>query len=302
MTEIAFIDGGLGQEINKRSSAPAAHPLWSIKVMIEEGPDIIKAVHHDYINAGSKVLTVNAYTATPTRMTANGYGEHFEAAQKTAVRLARDARDEAGADVAIAGCLPPLVASYVASAAHDYEQSLDEFRKIVAMQKDGVDLFLIETISNLSEARAAVTAVTEAGFKAFVSLTIADDLTATLRSGEKLDSVLKALADDGVEAVMLNCSFPEAIDAAMPALAASGLRFGAYANGFTAIDGLTPGSTVDNLEARKDLGPEAYAVHVDRWIGHGASIIGGCCEIGPDHIAFLADHLTGKGHELVKLG
>ena len=130
MTEIAFLDGGLGQEINKRSSAPAAHPLWSIKVMIEEGPDIIKAVHHDYINAGSKVLTVNAYTATPTRMTANGYGEHFEAAQKTAVRLARDARDEAGADVAIAGCLPPLVASYVASAAHDYEQSLDELEKL----------------------------------------------------------------------------------------------------------------------------------------------------------------------------
>ena len=65
MTEIAFLDGGLGQEINKRSSAPAAHPLWSIKVMIEDGPDIIKAVHHDYINAGSKVLTVNAYTATP---------------------------------------------------------------------------------------------------------------------------------------------------------------------------------------------------------------------------------------------
>ena len=70
----------------------------------------------------------------------------------------------------------------------------------------------------------------------------------------------------------------------------------------SALDIYSDESTVDNLEARKDLGPEAYAVHVDRWIGHGASIIGGCCEIGPDHIAFLADHLTGQGHKLVKLG
>ena len=300
MTEIAFLDGGLGQEIDKRSSSPESHPLWSVKVMLEQ-PEIVKAVHLDYIEAGAKVLTVNTYAATPTRMETHGYGDRFEEAQRTALDIIAEARSESGADVAIAGCLPPLVASYVASAAHGYDKSLDMFRLLVEFQNDSVDLFLVETIASLTEARAAVAALKEAGRSPYVSLTVSDDASVTLRSGEPLAGALETLGADGAEAVMLNCSLPEAIDAAMPTLAASGLRFGAYANGFTSVNPLTPGATVDSLTARRDLGPGAYAEHVDRWIDHGASIVGGCCEIGPAHIRHLAGHLKSRGFELVKM-
>ena len=105
--------------------------------------------------------------------------------------------------------------------------------------------------------------------------------------------------DAGAEAVLINCSCPEAVSAAMPLLAGIGVLFGAYANGFVSIEGMQPGGTVEALEARDDLGPVAYAGHAMGWIAAGAAIVGGCCEIGPDHIATLRERLVANGHEIV---
>ena len=88
----------------------------------------------------------------------------------------------------------------------------------------------------------------------------------------------------------------------MPILAGSGARFGGYANGFTSIDKLRPGGVVDVLEARKDLTPEVYAEYVEQWIDMGATIVGGCCEVGPSHIRHLADKLAASGHTITNLG
>jgi homocysteine S-methyltransferase len=83
----------------------------------------------------------------------------------------------------------------------------------------------------------------------------------------------------------------------MPALAATGLPFGGYANAFTPFEeGHAVGSTVESLAARTDLGPDVYASHAMAWVAAGASIVGGCCETGPDHIAALARALAEAGH------
>ena len=66
MTDIIFLDGGLGQEINKRSFNIKSHPLWSLKVMYDQ-PEIVLKVHLDFIQAGAKVLSLNNYTATSLR-------------------------------------------------------------------------------------------------------------------------------------------------------------------------------------------------------------------------------------------
>ena len=71
---------------------------------------------------------------------------------------------------------------------------------------------------------------------------------------------------------------------------------GAYANAFTAVDRLKHGSSVDVLAARDDLGPEAYADFAMGWVAGGATIVGGCCEVGPEHIAVLRDRLRRAGH------
>ena len=73
---------------------------------------------------------------------------------------------------------------------------------------------------------------------------------------------------------------------------------GPYANGFTSVGALKHGGTVDVLEARRDLGPESYARHALAWARQGACIVGGCCEVGPEHIAALRQLLLSDGFEL----
>ncbi|MGB1895403.1 MAG: homocysteine S-methyltransferase family protein [Candidatus Puniceispirillaceae bacterium] len=306
MSQIAFLDGGLGQEINNRSSQANSHPLWSVQVMFDE-PDIVVAAHKDFIAAGARVITTNNYTATLPRLTRHGYAEQFDAAHHLAFDLLNRAIDESAdalqreIDVNIAGCLPPIAASYVAEAALNYQDSYDQYTRLIDIQADHVDVFLVETISNITEARAAAAALKDAGQKRFIGLTLADDLSNSLRSGETLEAAIDVLGGDGVDAICVNCSFPEAIDAALPILNASGLRFGGYANGFTSIAGLAPGTTVDNLAARQDLSPAAYAGHAIGWAKAGATLIGGCCEISPDHIAYLHQSLCDAGYKPAKL-
>lgn len=302
MRDIVLLDGGLGQEISLRYTGET-HPLWSIKVMLEQ-PDIVLDVHRAFIQAGARVLTLNTYAATPTRMAMHGFEAQFEDAQTTAIRIANDAIAAEGlarSDITIAGCLPPLVASYVHERAYGYAQSLDEFRQIVALQKDSVDVFFVETMTNWQEASAAITAAKEVGKPVYVAFTLNDDASNQLRSGEKLDWVVEQLAENPPHGVMINCCYPEAVTAAMPVLQKSGLVFGGYANGFTSVKEMQPGQTVDELTARTDLPPAKYADYAMKWISAGAQIIGGCCEISPDHIAELAKQITDAGHNIITL-
>lgn len=300
MTNIIFLDGGLGQEIHNRSSNPNAHPLWSLKVMYDE-PELVTQVHYEFIKAGSKVLSLNNYTATPQRLQKYDSGQFANSHHIAASVLLKAIKqaDINRSDIDIAGTLPPLLASYVKAEALDFETSVEQYKALVAVQKPYTDLFLIETMSNISETKAAISALKEFDEKAMVGFTISDDSTNTLRSGEALEMAVEEILAMGASALMLNCSYPEAIDNALPILAASGLPFGGYANGFTSIKELLPGGTVDNLTSREDLSKIKYAEHVHRWLDLGATIIGGCCEIGPNYINHLRYELENNGHHLI---
>ena len=97
------------------------------------------------------------------------------------------------------------------------------------------------------------------------------------------------------DAILINCSTPEMVTEGLKIVAKSGARFGGYANGFTSVEALVPGSTVDRLSQRKDLGPEEYLEFVKTWIDLGAEVVGGCCEIGPSHIAAITDYCDREG-------
>ena len=101
------------------------------------------------------------------------------------------------------------------------------------------------------------------------------------------------ITEYGPERVLLNCSRPEAVSEGIPILAKLHPHVGAYANGFTKIadDFNKIGATTDLLSARKDLGPAAYAAFAQDWVAAGARTVGGCCEVGPAHIAALAQCL-----------
>jgi S-methylmethionine-dependent homocysteine/selenocysteine methylase len=129
----------------------------------------------------------------------------------------------------------------------------------------------------------------------WVSWTLADEGQPRLRSGETLATAAAALEGIALEARLVNCSRPEAVDAAMADLLALGGPVGAYSNAFPAVDKLKHGGTVDVLGHRDDLVPERYADFALGWAEAGAAIVGGCCETGPEHIAALRDRLLAAG-------
>ena len=117
-----------------------------------------------------------------------------------------------------------------------------------------------------------------------------------MRGGESLAAVIGDLGDAPPDALLINCCTPDSISRALPLLRARGIPFGAYANGFVEIpDDWEEEGGVVQLSSRADLPPEVYAGHAAGWIHAGAAIVGGCCEIGPAHIARLRQ-LIDSGH------
>ena len=294
---ITLLDGGMGQELIRRSGA-APTPLWSTRVMLDN-PELAETLHVDFIKAGAKVIALNNYTATLARLERDASVDLFEPIHNAAKQAALSARDKAGVkDVKIAGCLPPIIASYKPELAPDAERCLAEYRALVDIQKDAIDFMFCETMSTIREAVASATAAREAGLTTLVSYTLDDENPEKLRSGEALVDAVKAVKPLGVKVITVNCSMPETVSAAMPLLVSAFPLVGGYANGFQSIAPLDAGGTTKGLKARRDLTPAAYADYALNWIKAGAKIIGGCCEVGPEHIAEVRHVLTQQGYDI----
>lgn len=289
MRSVALLDGGLGQEIYRRARGVSS-PLWSVAVMLEQ-PEVVTAVHADFIRAGAKTLTLNTYAATPTRLRKQGLHDQICAIHQLAFQALERAIDATGVQVDIAACLPPLTASYQGQPARSFEDVRDEYATLVQLQA-GADVFLIETMTNTLEARAACAAASDLGKPFGVAFRL--EANGRLKSGETLAEAVAAIKGYSPAAVMLNCCDPELVTDAMPELVNLYPIVGGYANAFKSVEAVASGGLVDTLEARPDISPEAYSAQVRQWLADGACVVGGCCEITPEHIRFMADALAGE--------
>lgn len=292
MQTVTVLDGGMGQELVRRSGKDPS-PLWSAQVMLE-APEIVEQLHIDFIKAGASVITLNTYSATPERLEAHSSADLFDPIQKAAGDVAKSAIAKAGvADVKIAGCLPPLVASYHPELTPEKEIAVETYKRIAHAQDACVDFFMCETMASVAETEYALEAASTFGKPVWTALTLDDKNPNCLRGGEPWQDAVRRAQELGAAAVLLNCSRPETISQVWAEFSElCKVPFGAYANGFTSVTDLKPGGTVDSLETRNDLGPEAYAAFAEEWVGKGATLIGGCCEVGPAHIALLAEKFS----------
>jgi S-methylmethionine-dependent homocysteine/selenocysteine methylase len=289
MQSVVLLDGGLGQEIYRRARNVSS-PLWSVAVM-QEQPEVVTAVHADFIRAGAKTLTLNTYTATPSRLRKQDMLEQLATIHQQAFDALKRAIETTGAEVDIAGCLPPLAASYQGQPARSFEDLRDEYALLVRLQSSA-DVLLIETMTNTLEARSACAAASDLGKPYGVAFRLEAD--GKLKSGETLAEAVAAVSSYAPTAVMLNCCDPELMSAAMPALVGMYSCIGGYANAFKSVETLAKGGSVDALEAREDLTPAAYIAHVQQWLANGATVVGGCCDITPAHIRHTANVLAGE--------
>lgn len=294
MTDITLLDGGMGQELIHRAGDRPT-PLWSTQVM-RDHPGMVAAVHGAYFDAGATVATTNTYAIHRDRLARAGVPDAFESLHAMALAEAVSARRPG---TRIAGAIGPLVASYQPGVHPDAAVAIPLYTEIAGIIGPQVDLIICETVASVAHGQAVLAGAMTAGKPVWLAFTVDDEDGTRLRSGEPLAAALAVC--DGAAAVLANCSSPEAIDAAIPVLAKTGLPFGGYANGFTMITKAFLGDapTVDALAQRRDMGPADYAVHVMRWIGQGATIVGGCCEVGPAHIAALSEAIRAAGHRIV---
>lgn len=284
-----LLDGGMGQELLARSTQKVTG-LWSAQILIDS-PELVQRVHADFFNAGADVATTNSYILHRDRLAQFDQESRFESLHIAACEIACRARDvHANTHALIAGGMGPNGRSYRPDLAFNLEQGAEAFAEIARIQAPFVDLFLLETMSSLEQAQGAAMGAKSVGKPVWLALSVDDDDGRKLRSGEMLIDILPIAKELNIDALLINCSTPEAVSIALNELDHQDRPIGAYANGFTKIPDSfkQAGATADILEARQDLGPLAYADFAHKWRASGASIIGGCCEVGPKHIKELA--------------
>jgi homocysteine S-methyltransferase len=192
----------------------------------------------------------------------------------------------------------PLGESYRPDLTPPIEVSTALYSEKARLLAPHVDLILIETISSLDLARGALKGARTTDRPVWLSVSVQDRDGTMLRSGEPVAALADVLAETPADAVLANCSMPEAMSAALADLKPLGLPFGAYANGFSEITPHTHGTSAPEYCARHDLSPERYTDFALQWVAQGATLIGGCCEVGPAHIRHLHARLIAEGHSI----
>ena len=300
MSKITLLDGSIGQELVRRCTDPAT-PFWSTSVMIKH-PHLLRDLHRAYADAGATVMMTNTYAVLYDRLEQMGdLGVPIPGIVSMALDAACAIRElDEHVDRRVAGALGPLMASYRPDRCPPPDEAERMYADSVAHLVERADLLIFETMSSVEQAEGAMRAGDASGLPYWIAATVEDFDGTKLRSGEALSDLALLLSRYRPQALLINCSRPEAVTDGLAILAKLGLPFGAYANGFTKIsDGfLKDAPTVDVLEKRSDLGPSAYADFAMTWVDMGATIIGGCCEVGPAHISEIASRLRAGGHQI----
>ncbi|MEE8079088.1 MAG: homocysteine S-methyltransferase family protein [Pseudomonadales bacterium] len=289
---ITILDGGMGAELIKRKAATRSG-LWSAQALLD-APDMVAQVHRDYIAAGARIIITNSYSTIPSYLSKVALEARFEELSALAARIAREVADESEHDVLVAGSMPPLDESYRADLVPADEIAIPIYRAIASAVNADVDLFICETMSCIREACNAVTAATEisAGSKpVFVSWSLDEQPGGGLRSGETITDAYAALDKFDVQAFLFNCTSLEAISAGLAELSPlTDKPIGAYPNRLHIPEGWTLDSDVQS--SYKEISIEEYVAATRQWLELGATIIGGCCGIGPAYISALNESLN----------
>lgn len=294
-TSFLVLDGGMGREL-LRIGAPFRQPEWSA-LALTEGPDWVVQAHRNFIDAGAQLITTNSYALVPFHIGEERFAAEARDLADLSGRLARQAAHGAPHPVQVAGSLPPLFGSYRPDLfdAADAPRLIDPLIEGLAPH---VDLWLGETLGSIAEVEAVRQALDRAMQQGravdkplWISYTLDNARPGTLKSGEAVPDAVAAAVELGAVAVLFNCCQAEVIGQALPlARAAAGptIAIGGYANRF--IDSHTDeGEANEQIsEMRDDLDPETYVEMVRSWVDAGATLVGGCCGMTPEHIAGLS--------------
>lgn len=297
-----ILDGGMGREL-ARMGAPFRQPEWSALALIE-APQFVRQAHDAFIAAGSQVITTNSYAVVPFHVGEEVFAKQGAELIALSGRLAREAADAAPTPVKVAGSLPPVLGSYRPDL-FEPTKAKRLLSVLVDGLKDSVDLWLAETQSSVVEVELVREVLGNDPRPLWLSFTLKDELNengkAELRSGESVTDAVNAVLRLAGSAILFNCSRPEVMASAVREARevatrhGSKLAIGVYANAFEPSDNKR-GANEGLSDLRKDTDPKGYLSFAEEWVEAGATMVGGCCGIGPEHIAALSEKLGARAH------
>lgn len=279
--KILLLDGATGTELQRRGMPSAVCPeAWCIG-----RPKIIQAIHRAYAESGSDI--VYACTFGANRLKLGEYG--IEDVRGVNRELARLAKAAVGKTVLVAGDIGPTGRFVEPFGELEFERAVDLFKEqVLGLLEGGVDLFVIETMMDIQEARAALLAVRESA-DLFTMVTMTYEKEGRTLNGTDPVTALITLQSLGADAVGCNCSTgPDGmipLIAAMKPLATVPLV-------------AKPNAGMPRLAGREtvfDMSPPDFAAFGKPFAGAGVNLIGGCCGTTPAHIGALKRSLAKTG-------
>lgn len=238
-------------------------------------PDLVKEVHRDYIKVGADIIETNTYGANRFKLGPHGLESQLEKINRTGAEIARQV---AGDRVYVAGSIGPIGRTIEPFGHVPRQEAIESFSlQAKSLAEGGVDLFILETFSNLSEMLTAIEAV-----RAVSDLPIVAQMTVsgsgTTLFGDSPEKIAETLSAQPIDVVGLNCSIgpKETLDAIKRLRAATSLPISAQPNAGNpqSIEGRTIYMST----------PEYMAEFAARMIRSGVTVVGGCCGTSPAHI------------------
>ncbi len=284
------LDGGLATELERRG-ADLRDPLWSAKALVED-PGLIREVHRSYFGAGAEVAISASYQASFEGLADRGFDrEGATRLLRRSVEIAREAAEGFGGGARlVAASVGPYGAVLGNGAEYtgDYDRDEDELvafhqPRLEALAAAGPDVFAVETIPSIVEARALVRALERVPeVPAWVSFSCRDGAH-TCDGTPFEEAVAVATSAPSVVAVGVNCTSPIHVTSLVEIAAARTERpVVCYPNRGAFWD---PVRKAWMDPPRQDARP---LLRPTEWRGAGASLIGGCCGTTPEDIAAMA--------------
>ncbi len=257
-------------------------------------PELISSIHREYISAGAQIIETNSFGANRAKLEAYNLEGQVRDINRSAVRLAREAREVSGQPVFVAGAVGPTGRPLQAPDEHRLSELRAIFREqIEALLEGGADLLILETFSSLAELRQAVLAAQEVGGLPIVAQMSFYEDGHTL-SGQSAARVAAVLSDLGVDVMGANCSVGPA--ATFDALQEMITQIKQQQNDRTPLFSAQPNA---GLPTRIDnrffyvATPDYFSDYALRFVKAGVHLIGGCCGTTPRHIAAMRAALDG---------
>jgi len=275
---VITLDGAAGTELKKRGMPDGVCPeKWCI-----ENPNILRSMHSDYVNAGSDIIYTCTFGANRSKLSQYGVKDVVLVNRK----LAAIAKKSAKNNVLVAGDIGPTGEFVKPFGSLDFEKAVDIFKEQVkGLLLGGVDLFVIETMMDIQEARAALIAVKELTNK-FTIVTMTYEKHGRTLNGNDPVSALITLQSLGADAVGCNCSTGPKDMLKIVSLMKPYAVVPIVAKPNAGIPKLLGNETVFNMK------PNEFGTFAKKLTSLGVNIIGGCCGTTPEHIVSLKSNVA----------